>query len=240
VILYPAIDLKGGNVVRLLQGNFKEEKIYDQDPESVAKAFEAEGASRLHVVDLDGALKGRPANLSHVQKIVQTVRIPVEVGGGIRDLKIAGRYFEMGVRWVILGTKACLDRGFLKEALDEYREKILVGIDARDGQVATDGWTKLLPLKAEVLAKEAAALGARTVIYTDISKDGVLEGPNVSEIKRLSESIPVDWIASGGVSSLKDLEALKKLGRKNITGVIIGKALYERKFSLKEAVKACS
>lgn len=240
MLAIPAIDLKGGNVVRLLQGNFKEEKIYEGSPENVAKAFEAEGAVRLHVVDLDGALRGKPANLSSVEKIIRAVKTPVEVGGGVRSLKIAQRYFEIGARWVILGTKACLDSGFLKEALDEYREKIIVGIDARNGQVATDGWTKFLPLKAEELAREAGALGVRTVIYTDISKDGALQGPNILEIKRLSESISVNWITSGGISSLSDLRALAGAGLKNIVGVIIGKALYEKKFSLKEAVKACS
>ena len=239
MIAIPAIDLKGGNVVRLLQGKFEEEKVYTQNPEGIARSFESQGAARLHVVDLDGALRGEPANLSIVEKIIRSVKIPVEVGGGVRNLDIAQRYFELGAGWVILGTKACLDRGFLKEALGEYRQKIIVGIDARDGQVATDGWTKVLPLTAEDFAKEASRLGAGTVIYTDISKDGALGGPNIAEIDRLSGMIPMDWIASGGVSSLKDLEELVKLGRKNITGVIIGKALYEKKFSLKDAVKTC-
>ena len=240
MLAIPAIDLKGGKVVRLLQGNFKEEKVYGDRPESVAKDFEAQGASRLHVVDLDGALMGEPANFAGVEKILKNVKMSVEVGGGIRELKVAERYFQMGVRWVILGTKACLDRGFLSEALRAFGDKVIVGIDARDGQVATDGWTKFLPVKAERVAKEAHALGARTVIYTDISKDGALRGPNLAEIKKLSEAIPLDWIASGGVGSLKDLEALCQLGRKNIIGAIIGKALYEKKFTLKEAVASCS
>ena len=240
MLAIPAIDLKGGKVVRLLQGDFREEKIYTEKPEMIAKAFEAQGAARLHVVDLDGALKGEPANLAFVEAIVNSVKVPAEVGGGVRDLDIAKRYFDIGARWVILGTKACLDRGFLKEALDEFHDKIIVGIDARDGRVATDGWTKLLPLKAEEMAKEAQALGTSTVIYTDISKDGALRGPNIAEIDRLSGMFPMNWIASGGVSSLKDLEELARLGRKNITGVIIGKALYEKKFSLKDAVKTCS
>jgi phosphoribosylformimino-5-aminoimidazole carboxamide ribotide isomerase len=240
MIAIPAIDLKGGKVVRLLQGNFNEEKIYADSPENIAKAFEEQGAARLHVVDLDGALRGEPANLSCIEKIIRAVKTPVQVGGGVRDLKIAQRYFEVGAQWVILGTKACLDGGFLKEALNEYREKIIVGIDAKNGQVATDGWTKFLPLKAEELARETRALGARTVIYTDISKDGALTGPNIAEIKRLSEIISLNWIASGGISSLKDLQSLVDLGLKNIVGVIIGKALYEKKFSLKEAVQTCS
>ncbi len=240
MLVIPAIDLKGGKVVRLLQGNFDEEKIYDQDPQEIAKAFEGDGAKRLHVVDLDGALKGEPTNLRFIEKIIQAVKIPVEVGGGVRDLKIAEQYFKIGAQWVVLGTKACLDQGFLKEALEEYQEKIIVGIDARNGQVATDGWTKLFPIQAEKLAREVYELGAKTVIYTDISKDGALQGPNISEIKRLSEMIPIQWIASGGVSSLKDLQALSRLESKNIEGVIVGKALYERKFTLKEALQTCS
>ena len=240
MIAIPAIDLKGGKVVRLRQGDFKEEKVYGDKPEDIARGFEFEGAARLHVVDLDGALKGEPANFTGVEKILNAVKTPVQVGGGIRELKIAERYFTSGVRWAVLGTKACLDRGFLKEAVREYGDRIIVGIDARDGQVATEGWTKLLPVKAEDLAKEAARLGARTVIHTDISKDGTLRGPNLSEIKKLSEAIALDWIASGGISSLHDLEALRKLGRKNVIGAIIGKALYEEKFTLKEAIMACS
>ena len=240
MLAIPAIDLKGGKVVRLLHGDFKEEKIYSDRPGHVARRFEEEGAARLHVVDLDGALRGEPTNFSMVEKILKAVKIPLEVGGGVRTLETAERYFELGVRWVIFGTKACLDRGFLKEALSEYGDKVIIGIDARDGQVAVDGWTKLLPTRAEEMAKDAKAMGARTVIYTDISKDGALKGPNIPEIKKLSGSIELDWIASGGVASLKDLEAIQKLGRKNIVGTIIGKALYEEKFTLKEAILSCS
>ena len=240
MLAIPAIDLKDGRVVRLLRGDFKEEKVYGDRPENVARGFEEEGAQRLHVVDLDGALRGEPANLDNIEKILKSVRTPVQVGGGIRELKTAGNYFKMGVRWAILGTKACLDRGFLNEALREFGDKIIVGIDARNGQVATDGWTRLLPVQVQDMAKEAMSLGARTVIYTDISKDGVMQGPNITEIKRLSETIAIDWIASGGVGSLKDLETLRGLDRKNVIGAVIGKALYEEKFTLKEAIASCS
>ena len=239
MLAIPAIDLKGGHVVRLLQGNFKEEKVYTDKAEGIARGFERAGAQRLHVVDLDGALSGKPTNLAVVEKIIQTVKTPVQVGGGVRDLKTAERYFQIGAYWVILGTKACLDAGFMEEALAEYGEKVIIGIDARDGHVATDGWTKLLPVKAEELAQQAKALGARTVIYTDISKDGMLGGPNIREISRLSEAISLDWIASGGIGSLNDLRELSALKRQNIVGAVIGKALYEQKFSLKEAIQAC-
>lgn len=239
MIPIPAIDLKGGQVVRLLQGNFKEEKVYPEAPDEVAKRFENEGASRIHVVDLDGALKGEPKNIGSVEKILKAVRTPLEVGGGIRDLKTAHRYLDSGVRWVIFGTKACLDKGFLKEAVAELKEKAIVGIDALDGFVATDGWTKVTKMKAVQLAQETERLGGKTVIYTDISKDGALKGPNIPPIKSLCESVSLEVIASGGVSSLEDILKIADLKLKNLMGVIIGKALYENKLSLKDALRTC-
>lgn len=239
MIPIPAIDLKDGNVVRLLQGNFKEEKVYSAKPEQIARLFQDHKASRLHVVDLDGALKGEPKNMLSVETILRHVEIPVEIGGGIRTLTLAKKYFDMGISWVILGTKACLDKGFLQEALKEFKEKIIVGIDASNGYVATDGWTKITSIKSVDMAKEVETLGGRCVIYTDISKDGVLKGPNLNEIQSLSDSLNIDVIASGGVGALEDISALICLKKKNIIGVIIGKALYENKFSLEEAVRLC-
>ena len=240
MIPIPAIDLKGGKVVRLLQGKFKEETIYPDGPEKIARRFEEQGASRIHVVDLDGALKGTPKNLSSIEKILKSVRTPLEVGGGIRSIEIAASFLEMGVAWVILGTKACLDEGFLKEALAELGEKVIVGIDALDGFIATDGWTQVTRTKATDLAKTVQSLGGKTVIYTDISKDGALKGPNLKQIRDFSQSFSEDVIASGGISSLDDLSKIMALKRENIKGVVIGKALYENKFTLKDAVKACS
>ncbi len=240
MIPIPAIDLKGGKVVRLLQGQFKEEKVYCEDPGDVAGRFQDEGAERIHVVDLDGALQGIPKNLDCVHKILASVSVPLEVGGGVRELKTAKTYIGMGARWVILGTKACLDKGFVKEALSEFGEKIIVGIDALEGYVATDAWTKVTKTRALDLAKEVEAQGARTVIYTDIMKDGMMRGPSISQIKALSQAVKMDVIASGGIGELLDLSQLMDLKQKNITGVIIGKALYEKKFSLKEAVRLCS
>ncbi len=240
MIPIPAIDLKNGKVVRLLQGKFEAEKVYYDDPVIVAKQFEKEGASRLHVVDLDGALGGVPKNSGLVKHILGQVSIPVEVGGGVRDLKTADNYLKLGARWVILGTRASLDKGFLKEALSEFKEKIIIGIDAIDGFIATDGWTKITSIKALGLAGEVEELGGKTIIYTDISKDGMLAGPSVEQIKTLSQTVSVDVIASGGVAALDHISQLLALKQKNIIGVIIGKALYERKFSLKEAVALCS
>lgn len=240
MIPIPAIDLKDGKVVRLLQGNFKEEKIYSETPVAVAKRFEEAGAARIHVVDLDGALGGRPKNLSSVEAIVRNVQTPVEAGGGVRSLKTAEEYFRMGVSWVIFGTQACLDSGFLKEAIAEFKARVIIGLDALNGFVATDGWTKVTKIRAVDLAKDAESLGAKTVIYTDISKDGALEGMNLKEISALSRSVSMDVIASGGVSSLRDIQALMDLRQKNITGVIIGKAIYENKIRLEDAVKTCA
>lgn len=240
MIPVPAIDLKGGKVVRLLQGKFDSEKIYDEKPEAVAKAFEAGGAQRIHVVDLDGALKGEPKNLSAVEQILKAVRVPVEVGGGIRDLKQASQILGMGARWVVFGTKACLDAGFLAEAVAELDERAIIGIDAKDGFVAVDGWTRVLSEKAVHLAKKVRAVGGRTIIYTDISRDGALRGPNLEHVEALAGAVSLDIIASGGVSSVEDLRALRALEKTNLIGVIVGKALYEKKFTIQEAVRACS
>ena len=235
--IIPAIDLKDGKVVRLLQGRFDEEKVYDESPESIAKRFESEGAGRIHVVDLDGALHGAPKNRGLVESIIQAVKIPVEVGGGIRSIEDADAYLKLGARWVIFGTKACLDMGFLKEALAEFGESAIIGIDAKDGFVAVDGWTKVLSIKALELAREVEKKRGRTIIYTDISKDGALKGPNLSQVDELSNAVRVSIIASGGVGCLDDLKSLRDLGKKNLSGVIVGKAIYEKKFTVAEAVQ---
>lgn len=235
----PAIDLIGGNVVRLAQGDFKKVTVYDITPPAAAKRFESEGAARLHVVDLEGALTGTPKNQRALEQILKAVKVPVEVGGGIRSLETAQRYLDMGARWVIFGTKPCLDEGFVREAAQAFGDRLIVGIDARDGLVATDGWTKITGTEAVIMAKRMRSLGAGTIIYTDISKDGAMTGPNIKAVERLAGAVPVDVIASGGVTSLEDLAALAALGFKNLTGAIIGKALYEKRFSLKEAIKIC-
>ncbi len=236
----PAIDLKDGRVVRLLQGKFEAESVYPEEPRLLAKRFEDEGAQRIHVVDLDGALKGEPKNFALVESVVKAVKVPVEVGGGIRRPEQVERYLEMGAGFVILGTKACLDPGFLKETLAAFGERVIVGIDASNGQVAVDGWTKVLPQKALDFAKQVQAMGGKTIIYTDIAKDGAMAGPNLSQVGAVCEALSIDVIASGGVSSTSDLKALTGLKKNNLKAVIIGKALYEKKFTVKEAVAACS
>ncbi len=239
MIAIPAIDLKDGKVVRLLHGDFNAEKVYFKDASEVAARFEADGAARIHIVDLDGALNGVPKNASMLEGVLRRVKTPVEIGGGIRDLKTVERYLGLGASWVILGTKACLDRGFLEEALHAFGQKVIVGIDARDGRVATDGWTKLTEIPALKLARQVEDSGCKTVIYTDIGTDGALKGPNLKETEAICRESKMDIIASGGVGGLKDLEALKSIKAKNLKGVIIGKALYEQRFTLKEAITTC-
>ena len=236
----PAIDLKDGRVVRLMQGKFEAESVYPEEPRLLAKRFEGEGAQRIHVVDLDGALKGEPKNLALVESILKSVKTPVEVGGGIRKPEQVQRYLSMGASYVILGTRACLDAGFLKESIQAFGERVIVGIDASNGQVAVDGWTKVLPQKALEFALQVQGAGGKTIIYTDIAKDGALAGPNLSQVSAVCDAVKIDVIASGGVSAVADLKALVALQKKNLKAVIIGKALYEKKFTVKEAVQACS
>lgn len=239
MIPIPAIDLRGGKAVRLYKGDFAQETVYADAPADVAADFESQGAQRLHLVDLDGALGGKPVNLDVVRAILDRVRMPAEFGGGLRDLRTAEQVLRQGVRWVIFGTKACLDAGFLKEVLAELGERAIIGIDAVKGRVATDGWTRITDHSARGLAESVLRGGGRTIIYTDIDRDGALQGPNLRELEALLGLEGAEIIASGGVSSLADLESLSALKRKNLVGAIIGKALYEKKFSLKDAVRTC-
>lgn len=233
--LYPAIDLKNGKCVRLCQGLFDNVKVYSDTPAAMAAHWEAEGATFLHLVDLDGALAGRPVNEKAIASIVKTVKIPVELGGGIRDQETVARLLEMGVFRVIIGTKAVERPEFMGSLVSRFgAERIVLGVDAKDGMVAVEGWEKVSSLKAVDLAAMMKEFGVRHVVYTDISRDGMLSGPNVEATRRLTLETGLDVIASGGVSSMEDLEALEAAG---IRGAIIGKALYEEKIRLREAVE---
>lgn len=232
--LYPAIDIKNGQCVRLRQGKFDDVIIYSNNPVDIAKEWEACGASFIHLVDLDGALCGHAVNAEVIRKIASTVNIPVEVGGGIRNIKDIEDVLALGVSRVIIGTKAVENPNFIKEAVDKFgADKIVAGVDAKDGLVAIHGWEKVSNIKAVDLCMEMKKLGIKTIIYTDISKDGMLSGPNVYQTKLLSDQTGLDIIASGGVSGLKDLELVDEAG---IHGAIIGKALYENKIDLRQAV----
>ncbi|WP_433771526.1 1-(5-phosphoribosyl)-5-[(5-phosphoribosylamino)methylideneamino]imidazole-4-carboxamide isomerase [Bacillus wiedmannii] len=232
--IFPAIDLKEGRCVRLYQGEFSKETVMNEDPVAQAIIFEKLGAKILHIVDLDGAVAGESLNLSVIESICRAVRIPVQVGGGIRSLVAVDKLLLAGVEKVILGTAALYDKAFLEEAIRLYNEKIIVGIDAKNGFVATRGWLDVSEISYIDLAKQMENLGVQTIVFTDISKDGTLAGPNFEQLESLQNSVDIRLIASGGVASIQDV---KKLHDMNIYGVIIGKALYEKTIDLEEVLR---
>ncbi|MBG9733577.1 1-(5-phosphoribosyl)-5-[(5-phosphoribosylamino)methylideneamino]imidazole-4-carboxamide isomerase [Paenibacillus alvei] len=235
--IYPAIDIRGGKCVRLVQGDYGQETVYDEQPVEVAKRWEANGASWIHVVDLDGAKEGRPMNAQLVGEIARTVSVPIQVGGGLRTLEDIELLLDAGVPRVILGTAAIEDRDFVETALGKYGERIAIGIDARNGFVATRGWLETSEVKADILAAELAAVGAKTFIFTDISRDGMMKGPNVEAIVQMAKASGQQVIASGGVSSMDDIRALSAYAADGVAGAIIGKALYTGGIDLTEAVR---
>lgn len=234
MILFPAIDIRGGKCVRLIQGDYGQEIIYNDSPVDMAQEWQKQGAEYIHVVDLDGAKTGDSLNKQAIEAIAKAVSVPVQVGGGIRNMEIVDSHIANGVARVIIGTAAIQDPDFLKEAVGKYGEKIAVSIDARNGMVATDGWTETSDVKAVDLLQELAEIGIETVVYTDIMKDGMLQGPNFDELQTMNEAADIDIIASGGVSTEEDIE---KLAAKNMYGAIIGKALYEGKLSLEKLLE---
>ncbi|KXH87091.1 1-(5-phosphoribosyl)-5-[(5-phosphoribosylamino)methylideneamino]imidazole-4-carboxamide isomerase [Sporosarcina sp. HYO08] len=234
MILFPAIDIRGGKCVRLVQGDYNQEVIYNDSPTEMAKEWEKQGAEYIHVVDLDGAKTGNSLNKEAIRALVQAVSIPVQVGGGIRNMEIVDQHIEAGVRRVIIGTAAIQNQQFLKDAVNKYGDQIAVSIDARGGLVATDGWTETSDVKAVDLIQELAEIGVKTVIYTDILKDGMLQGPNFHELQVMNEATAIDIVASGGVTTEEDVAQLRKL---DMYGAIIGKALYEGKLSLEKLLE---
>ena len=233
--LYPAIDMKNGQCVRLRQGAFKDITIYSDAPEKVAAHWPERGASFLHLVDLDGALAGYSVNEEVIRRIADTVSIPIEIGGGIRSKEAVERMLDLGVRRVIIGTKAAEHPEFLRDMVRTFGEEAIVaGVDAKDGMVAVEGWEKVSSLTASDLCLTMKEYGVRHIVYTDISRDGMLSGPNVEATRKLTEETGLDIIASGGVSCMEDLKCLHEAG---IRGAIIGKALYENRIDLAEAVR---
>ncbi len=238
MLIIPAIDIKEGVVVRLFQGKFSDQKIYSKDPLKTAKHWIAQGARFLHIVDLDGAASGTPVNLGIAKEIAKNVSIPVEFGGGVRNSQTIKDLLNSGVSRVVLGTRAARDKNFLKKSLAEFKDKVIVSIDAKESKVSTQGWQKdSHTLEALDFALSLKEIGFQEFIYTDIFKDGTLKGPSIKQIKTLLKQTGLKIIASGGVSSLDDIRKLKALEKEGVSGVIIGKALYEGKFTLKEAVK---
>ncbi|BFH65802.1 1-(5-phosphoribosyl)-5-[(5-phosphoribosylamino)methylideneamino]imidazole-4-carboxamide isomerase [Paenibacillus azoreducens] len=235
-IIYPAIDIRGGKCVRLIQGDYNQETVYNDSPLAAAKAWEAQGGAYIHLVDLDGAKAGHPVNDEVIGAIASGVNVPVQVGGGLRTLADVKRLLSLGVSRVIIGTAAIEDRAFTEEVLGTYGDKVAIGIDARNGYVATRGWLETSEVKAEELAKELAAKGAETFIFTDISRDGMMQGPNVDAIVALAKGSGRTVIASGGVSVLDDLIRLHEYRNEGVGGAIVGKALYTGSIDLAEAV----
>lgn len=225
--LYPAIDLKDGQCVRLFKGDMKAATIYNEDPSAQARRFEAAGFEYLHVVDLNGAVSGSLTNRPAVEKILKQVHMPVQLGGGIRTRASVEGWLEAGIARVILGTIAVKDPAFVKEVAKAFPGKIAVGIDARGGKVATEGWVKTSTTRAVDLAKLFEDAGVAAIIYTDIARDGTLEGPNLEETAALAEAISIPVILSGGIAKLDDLKAVKAREASGIEGIIIGRALYE-------------
>jgi phosphoribosylformimino-5-aminoimidazole carboxamide ribotide isomerase len=236
-ILYPAIDIRDGKCVRLIQGDYNRETVYNENPLEVAQQWQAQGAAWIHLVDLDGAKAGRPVNDRLIGEIANAVNAPVQVGGGLRTQADVENLLARGVSRVILGTSAIENRPFVHAVLKEYGSKIAIGIDARGGLVATRGWLETTEVKAVDLARELAEHGATTFIFTDISRDGMMEGPNVQAIADLARESGQTVIASGGVSRYEDLQRLAQYTNEGIGGAIIGKALYTGAIDLAEAHK---
>ena len=233
MIIFPAIDLRGGKCVRLIQGDFDKETVYSDDPQATALKWQSMGAKFLHVVDLDGARAGSPKNLDAIKKILDAIAIPIEVGGGIRTLDDMEQLLSLGVRRVILGSVAVENPALVAEAVQRFGDKVVVGIDARNGFVAVHGWEKSSSVKVGDLAKQIVATGIKTIIYTDISKDGMLSGVNAEAFTELAQKSGAEIVASGGVKSIEDIRALKAAG---VAGVIVGKAIYTGSLDLAIAI----
>ncbi len=233
----PAVDIKDGKCVRLVQGKMDKEIVYSDDPAEMAKKWEDLGAGLLHVVDLNGAIEGNTVNKKSVENIIKNINIPIEVGGGIRDVETVDEYINVGVQRIILGTVAKEDPVFVKEICEKFPGRIAVGIDAKDGFVAVRGWIEKTEQKASDLAKKFEGFGVSAIIFTDIMRDGTLTGPNIERTRELAEFIDIPVIASGGVSELKDIENTLALKKSGVVGVIVGRALYDGRVDFKDAVQ---
>lgn len=236
--IIPAIDIQNGNCVRLKQGDFTKETIFHSSPIDIAQKWVDEGAERLHIVDLDGARLGSPINMAVISKICDKFpSIPVQIGGGIRDLETAEKYLSAGASFIIVGTKAVEDPNFIKILCSKFPKKIIVGIDAKNGEVATEGWLSISDKNAIDFAKIFENLGVAEIVYTDIEKDGMMKGLNIEATLDLAKNVKIPIIASGGVSCIEDIYKIGAYTKSGISGIIIGRALYEKKFNIEEAKK---
>lgn len=234
MIIFPAIDLKDGKCVRLQKGDMDKVTIFNDNPAAQAKIFEEQGFSWVHIVDLNGAFAGKPVNIEPVKEILKSVKIPLQLGGGIRDIETAASWIESGIKRIIIGTAALKNPEFVKEACKKFPGKIAVGIDAKGGMVATEGWAETSSITVIELAKKFEDAGVAAIIYTDISRDGMLTGADVEGTKKLAEAISIPVIASGGISSNADIEAIRSIEKYGVEGVITGRALYDGRIDLKQ------
>jgi phosphoribosylformimino-5-aminoimidazole carboxamide ribotide isomerase len=237
MIVIPAIDLSEGQVVRLERGEMDRRTVYSDDPPAMARRWEREGAGRMHVVDLDGAIEGRPINLDALRAICEAIEIPVDMGGGLRTLDDIQTVLDLGVRWVLLGTSALATPDILRDALARFGDAVCVSVDARDGRVAIEGWVETSDIAALQFAGQVEAMGVREIVHTDISRDGMLTGPNLPALREIAENTNLRIIAAGGVKSLDDIRALKELEPLGVVGAISGRAIYTGDLPLPEAVE---
>jgi len=237
LIVIPAIDIKAGRCVRLKQGRMSDETVFSDAPEEMAVKWFEQGAERLHIVDLDGAVQGRPVNQEVIKRIVSAIPIPVQLGGGVRDMPTLEAYFDLGLHYVILGTVAYKAPEFVRQACDVFPGRIIIGIDARGDRVAVEGWTEEISLTPVRLAKQFEEAGVSAIVYTDIHKDGMRTGPNVNGTRALARSIQIPVIASGGISEITDVLDIVPLSKDGVIGMITGRALYEGSLDLAEAIR---
>lgn len=235
MILYPAIDISEGKAVRLVRGDFDAKTVYEDDPLTAAKAWVQEGARFLHIIDLDGARTGSPRSLHHLEQITNELAVPVQYGGGLRSLPAVRDALRAGAERVILGTAAFTDFDFLDDVLGAFRDRIMVSVDTRGGFVSTSGWQETTQMAADTVIQRLQQRGVRSFIYTNVDKDGMLEGPDLDEVRRIAGVVRGRWLYSGGIGRREDLSALASLRQVNLGGVVVGKALYEHRFTVREA-----
>jgi phosphoribosylformimino-5-aminoimidazole carboxamide ribotide isomerase len=237
MLIIPAVDIKNGKCVRLFQGRLDSETVFSDDPAAMAKRWENEGAEVIHVIDLDGAVEKSPKNLNSIERIIESVEAYIQVGGGIRTAKTAKMYLDLGVKRVIIGTEAIKNPNFVKDACKAFPDQIVVGIDARDGLVAIEGWTETTRIKDVDLARRFEDCGVAAINFTDIHRDGMETGPNIEATRRIAEAVSIPVVASGGVSTIEDIKKLMPLEAVGVVGVITGRALYSGSLSLKAAIE---